>query len=153
MCAPVPGFGQGKHYITIFMAADAPVGAIPQNLEPHKCEGWTWRTWANVLALPAEALFIPIVSLRTDFPSLFGPADVTTDAADTAADAADAPAPHAQIASVATEAAATEAAATEAAAAEASLPAEPTATSEALVEPPATAVAPAGGKKSKKKKK
>ena len=151
MCAPVPGFGQGKHYITIFMAADAPVGAIPQNLEPHKCEGWTWRTWANVLALPAEALFIPIVSLRTDFPSLFGPADVTTDAADT--DAADAPAPHAQIASVATEAAATEAAATEAAAAEASLPAEPTATSEALVEPPATAVAPAGGKKSKKKKK
>lgn len=40
----------GKHYITIFMVADWVEGE-PVNMEPHKCEGWDWITYAELESL------------------------------------------------------------------------------------------------------
>ena len=47
-----------KHYVTLFMIADAFSGEL-QNREPDKCEGWGWF---EVNALP-EPLFRPIRTL------------------------------------------------------------------------------------------
>lgn len=47
-----------KHYITIFMLAEASHGE-PQRLEPEKCEGWQWF---EPHALPAP-LFLPLAQL------------------------------------------------------------------------------------------
>jgi 8-oxo-dGTP diphosphatase len=52
-------FPEGKHYLTTFVIAEAPEGE-PQNLEPHKCEGWEWFSWD---ALPTP-LFLPLRSLH-----------------------------------------------------------------------------------------
>jgi 8-oxo-dGTP diphosphatase len=49
---------EDKHYITIYMVADAPEGE-PQIMEPDKCECWEWHDWDN---LP-EPLFIPVENL------------------------------------------------------------------------------------------
>ena len=54
---PMPA--EGKHYITIFMQADARAGQTPVNLEPHKCKGWKWMSWEEIVALPADRMFIP----------------------------------------------------------------------------------------------
>jgi len=54
---PMPA--EGKHYITIFMQADARAGQTPVNLEPHKCKGWIWMSWKEIVALPADRMFIP----------------------------------------------------------------------------------------------
>lgn len=54
---PMPA--EGKHYITIFMQADARAGQTPVNLEPHKCKGWKWTSWEEIVALPADRMFIP----------------------------------------------------------------------------------------------
>ena len=59
----------GKHYVTIFMLAEAPEDAEPQNLEPLKCKGWSWVSYAELRALPAERLFVPLINLLGD-PSL-----------------------------------------------------------------------------------
>jgi 8-oxo-dGTP diphosphatase len=48
----------GKHYITIFMVANASPGD-PAVLEPDKWERWEWFDWK---ALPSP-LFLPIVNL------------------------------------------------------------------------------------------
>ncbi len=47
-----------KHYITIFMLANAPHGE-PQRMEPDKCDGWQWF---DPQALPAP-LFLPLAQL------------------------------------------------------------------------------------------
>lgn len=47
-----------KHYLTLFMIADCPVGT-PELLEPEKSEGWDWYDWT---ALP-EPLFLPLRNL------------------------------------------------------------------------------------------
>lgn len=39
-----------KHYVTIFMVADWIEGE-PVNMEPHKCDGWEWVTFEELLAL------------------------------------------------------------------------------------------------------
>lgn len=54
---------EGKHYVTLFMLARLPEGAVAQNLEPHKNAGWEWRTWAELQAAPADELFIPMRNL------------------------------------------------------------------------------------------
>ena len=54
----------GKHYITIFMQADvAEHEQALRNMEPHKCAGWAWRTWAELCAEPEARLFVPLVHL------------------------------------------------------------------------------------------
>lgn len=40
----------GKHYITIFMIADWIEGE-PVNAEPHKCEGWHWVNYDELVKL------------------------------------------------------------------------------------------------------
>ena len=40
------------HYVVIFMIADAAPGAEPENLEPSKCEGWSWHRWGTPLPTP-----------------------------------------------------------------------------------------------------
>jgi 8-oxo-dGTP diphosphatase len=50
---------EGRHYVTLFVVADAPAGT-PEVREPAKCAEWGWFAWD---ALP-EPLFLPIVNLR-----------------------------------------------------------------------------------------
>jgi 8-oxo-dGTP diphosphatase len=47
-----------EQYLTVFVLATQTAGE-PQNLEPHKCEGWAWFTGSE---LPAP-LFAPMRSL------------------------------------------------------------------------------------------
>lgn len=49
----------GKHYVTLFVVADAPRGDAALK-EPDKCAGWDWFPWTE---LP-EPLFLPLASLR-----------------------------------------------------------------------------------------
>lgn len=49
---------EGKHYVTLFVAAEA--SGEPALLEPGKCAGWRWFPWSE---LP-EPLFLPLDSLR-----------------------------------------------------------------------------------------
>lgn len=50
---------EGKHYVTLFVVADAPDGD-PRVLEPDKCERWVWQRWS---ALP-QPLFQPLASIH-----------------------------------------------------------------------------------------
>jgi 8-oxo-dGTP diphosphatase len=50
-----------KHYVTIFMMATYE-DAVPQNMEPHKCEGWKSYSWQELKDIHARG-----------FPRLFGP--------------------------------------------------------------------------------
>ena len=47
-----------RHYVTLYVRADAPVGE-PVACEPAKCAGWAWFRWD---ALPVP-LFLPIENL------------------------------------------------------------------------------------------
>lgn len=49
---------EGKHYVTLFVLAQVGPGR-PEVLEPDKCEGWSWFTWAE---LPSP-LFLPLQNL------------------------------------------------------------------------------------------
>ena len=49
-----------EHYLTFIVIARATTGE-PRNMEPHKCEGWSWHRWSD---LP-EPLFLPLANLRT----------------------------------------------------------------------------------------
>ena len=49
---------EGRHYITLFVACDAPVGE-PRICEPDKCAEWAWFDLDH---LPSP-LFLPIVNL------------------------------------------------------------------------------------------
>lgn len=48
----------GEQYVTVFVLARQASGN-PANLEPHKCEGWSWFAWRE---LPSP-LFAPVQSL------------------------------------------------------------------------------------------
>ena len=50
--------GPDYHYVVVFMSAVAEAGE-PQNLEPHKCKGWSWMSFDEIKAIPDEKLFIP----------------------------------------------------------------------------------------------
>jgi len=57
-----------RHYVTLFVVADAPNGE-PVTLEPDKCEGWTWFRWDQLPAprfLPIEHLLAQGFVLPTD---------------------------------------------------------------------------------------
>ena len=41
-----------KHYITIHCRAIIQPDSAPiENLEPHKCEGWEWKSYAEIMAM------------------------------------------------------------------------------------------------------
>ncbi|KAK1247295.1 hypothetical protein MKX07_002204 [Trichoderma sp. CBMAI-0711] len=61
-----------KHYITLFsLCALKDPNAVPVLMEPHKCEGWFWKSWEDVMRIydaaasgaSAERLFLPIENL------------------------------------------------------------------------------------------
>lgn len=52
-----------KHYVTIFMLGEVSDEVEPQNLEPHKCKGWSWVTWQDIRDLPSSNKFLPINNL------------------------------------------------------------------------------------------
>ena len=46
---------QGKHYVTIIMMGECTCSETrPQNLEPHKCEGWSSYTWDELCLIAAD---------------------------------------------------------------------------------------------------
>lgn len=47
---------QGKHYVTIFMMGECvcPV-TRPENLEPHKCDGWDSFCWKELCQFAAKS--------------------------------------------------------------------------------------------------
>ena len=53
-----------KHFVTCLFRATIPEDAIVQNLEPHKCEGWEWTSYEQLLEYEKEdRLFVPMVHL------------------------------------------------------------------------------------------
>ena len=53
-----------KHFVTCLFKAIIPDGAVPQNLEPHKCEGWEWTSYEQLVEYEAEGrLFVPMIHL------------------------------------------------------------------------------------------
>jgi 8-oxo-dGTP diphosphatase len=66
---PNIGDDPNKHYITIFMTGSMAEVTPPQvicNMEPHKCEGWEWVPWIDLVRRAKEApdtLFEPMLHL------------------------------------------------------------------------------------------
>ncbi len=59
---PMPD--EGKHYVTIFMKAEAPEGSQLINLEPEKCKGWGIYSWGDLESAGDEGkLFGPLERL------------------------------------------------------------------------------------------
>lgn len=67
---------EGKHYITLFMVCFRKnEQAVPQVLEPHKCESWDWFSWKDLQSAIAKqneaqgsdalerSIFLPLVNL------------------------------------------------------------------------------------------
>jgi 8-oxo-dGTP diphosphatase len=54
-----------KHYVTIFMMAlCSRPDAVPENMEPNKCEGWQSYSWQELLKKHADSkLFGPLERL------------------------------------------------------------------------------------------
>jgi len=48
-----------KHYVTLVLLGRIPEGAEPQNLEPNKCEGWSYATWTDLHA-SNDPMFLPL---------------------------------------------------------------------------------------------
>mmetsp|Transcript_45320 Transcript_45320/g.73812 ORF Transcript_45320/g.73812 Transcript_45320/m.73812 type:complete len:111 (+) Transcript_45320:137-469(+) len=49
---------ENRHTITVFMQGEVPEEEVPQNLEPDKCEGWSWVTWDKLRT--SQPLFLPL---------------------------------------------------------------------------------------------
>lgn len=69
---------EGKHYVTIFMTAevreeeseDGKTIISPENMEPHKCDGWYSLNWDDLCRLQKEdKLFAPLNHLVMEKPS------------------------------------------------------------------------------------
>ncbi|KAI8931234.1 hypothetical protein NX059_011582 [Plenodomus lindquistii] len=77
-------FGEGKHYITIFVTAEiVGVEKVAKPMEPHKCAKWEWVPWSQMWAWAKEQaeaedagrqvgrkMFLPLVNLWREYPEL-----------------------------------------------------------------------------------
>ena len=74
---------EGKHYITLYVVCSRDdENDEPQVLEPYKCEGWEWASWADLLTwvkFQSEAredtvlektLFAPFLNLLSQRPEV-----------------------------------------------------------------------------------
>ncbi|KAL6863851.1 NUDIX hydrolase domain-like protein [Trichoderma novae-zelandiae] len=61
-----------KHYITLFsLCVMKDPNAVPVLVEPHKCQGWVWKSWEDLMKIhdaaesgaSTERLFLPIENL------------------------------------------------------------------------------------------
>ena len=72
-----------KHYVTMFMVCEREnENDIPQTLEPHKCLGWEWSCWEDLLQwrkkhnksrddeLVEKRLFTPLLNLASQRPGV-----------------------------------------------------------------------------------
>lgn len=59
-----------KHYVTIFMSAQPKDPTqIPQNLEPHKCEGWEAKGLDELCDMvDKDKLFLPLENMLKERP-------------------------------------------------------------------------------------
>ncbi|KAL6904855.1 nudix domain-containing protein [Trichoderma evansii] len=64
--------GEDKHYITVFINCTmTDPNAKPETKEPHKCEGWEWKSWDELMRIDdasksdpsSDKLFLPLVNL------------------------------------------------------------------------------------------
>ena len=56
-----------KHYITIFMEARTTADSAPlENMEPHKCVGWNWTPWNELVVIPVDKVFDPLHHFITE---------------------------------------------------------------------------------------
>jgi len=52
-----------NHWLTVFASAAVDADATPENREPHKCEGWSFTTMAEVQEMierDPESVFLPL---------------------------------------------------------------------------------------------
>ncbi|GAA5830414.1 hypothetical protein JCM11251_001337 [Rhodosporidiobolus azoricus] len=64
---------EGKHYVTLFVAARVGDQVEPKVLEPEKCERWEWTSWEKLKDLaqdPNNTLFLPLRNLFLQRPEL-----------------------------------------------------------------------------------
>ncbi|ORY55854.1 ADP-ribose pyrophosphatase [Pseudomassariella vexata] len=72
----------GKHYITLFVTCELKdLHAEPKILEPEKCEGWHWTSWADLKQWAEHheiessewaenRLFLPMRNLIKEYPGI-----------------------------------------------------------------------------------
>ena len=61
---------EGKHYITILMHAVVDDEQTVRNMEPHKCENWSWVPWSDLRSI--KNMFTPLLRVtRSDFTPAF----------------------------------------------------------------------------------
>ena len=77
-----PMLSENKHYITMFMTCvRTDESHVPENLEPHKCEGWDWVDWKDLVQWVEEdgavdaagvrrTIFTPLISLIRQRPGV-----------------------------------------------------------------------------------
>lgn len=66
---------EGRHYVTAFMIGRVlPKSPELVNVEPNKCEGWSWVKWTEIEDMPEEELFEPLRQLIKTDPNLTGKA-------------------------------------------------------------------------------
>ncbi|KAJ8107787.1 hypothetical protein OPT61_g8622 [Boeremia exigua] len=77
-------FGEGKHYVTIFVTAEITgENKVAQAMEPHKCAKWEWIPWSQMWSWAGEQakaedegrevkkpMFLPLVNLWREYPEL-----------------------------------------------------------------------------------
>jgi 8-oxo-dGTP diphosphatase len=56
-------FSNSRHYVTFFMLASVKSSQKVSNMEPEKCEGWSWLPWEQIAAMNPEEIFVPIQNL------------------------------------------------------------------------------------------
>ncbi|KAG1684546.1 hypothetical protein DVH05_010959 [Phytophthora capsici] len=65
-----PMENEGKHYITILMQAVVNDEQTVRNMEPNKCEGWSWVPWEELRT--REDIFTPLMHVtHSDFTPAF----------------------------------------------------------------------------------
>ena len=62
MCESV--IDENNHWLTVFALVDVGADCAPANVEPHKCEGWTFMSVDDVRA--ADDVFLPLRKLVND---------------------------------------------------------------------------------------
>ncbi|KAG2776663.1 hypothetical protein JG687_00012321 [Phytophthora cactorum] len=64
-----PMENEGKHYITILMQAVVDDEQTVRNMEPNKCEGWSWVPWADLRS--RDDIFTPLFHVTREFTPTF----------------------------------------------------------------------------------